>query len=332
MFATLAGEYPWPPELPFEEALAAVVGAQVEAGLGLVSDGRVHPAVTAPGDLVAAWRATLDAVERIGPGLVVKLAVEGPWGASQTGASGAGRGAFEAAVGGGVAGRDDDALGRARVLRGGLLALAEAGCAYVEVHEPAATLPASDGTPAGDATVGVAPSAGSRGRAAFVAAHAALLAALPDGLHVSLAITGGDALALGAGTLSMLPYRSHLFDLLDGPDSWRVIAALPPERGIIAGIGDASGSRRTRLEEVVWAASYAASTSGRGMDRVGVAPSGSLAALSPEVALAVITLLGQAADAMLGGRDEVLARLDPRAIDARSAALGQYRPGRGRRG
>ncbi len=32
MFATLAGAYPWPAELPSGEVLAAVVAAQVESG------------------------------------------------------------------------------------------------------------------------------------------------------------------------------------------------------------------------------------------------------------------------------------------------------------
>jgi hypothetical protein len=60
------------------------------------------------------------------------------------------------------------------------------------------------------------------------------------------------------------------------------------------------------------------------MDRVGVAPSGSLAGLPAEDALAVLRLLGGAAAAIGAGRD-VVASFDPRAIDARTSALGQYR-------
>jgi hypothetical protein len=41
-----------------------------------------------------------------------------------------------------------------------------------------------------------------------------------------------------------------------------------------------------------------------------------------------VELLGEAARTIAGGRDEVLAHLDPRAIDARSGALGHYRPAR----
>jgi methionine synthase II (cobalamin-independent) len=283
MFATLAGEYPWPADLPPADALAEVVRAQVEAGLALLSDGRVHPADAAPDDLVAAWRAARQAGAELAPDLPVKLAVEGPWSA---------RGL-------------DGAADAARGLAAELAALAAAGCPYVEVHEPAATLPADDA-----------------GRQAFVAAHGALLDGLPDALHASLAITGGDALALGAGALFALPYRSYIFDLIDGPESWRLVTAAPGERGIVVGVGDASGRRRTRLEDLVWAAAYAASTRGRGMARVGLSPSGSLVALPQERARAVLELIGEAAATIAAGPDEALARLDPRAINARSAALG----------
>lgn len=289
MFATLAGRYPWLADVPATEALAAVVRAQVESGLGLLSDGRVHPAGTAPAALVAAWQATRDLAAAPAPGLPVKVAVAGPWSA------------------GGV----DGARDAARRLTEGLVALGEAGVPVVEVHEPASALPADDAA-----------------REVFAEAHVTLLSDLPESLHASLAITGGDAVALGAGVLFAPPYRSYLLDLLDGPEGWRLVVAAPGERGIVVGVGDASGRRRTRLEDVVWAAGYAASTGGRGMDRVGVAPSGSLAGLAPEVARAVLEVLGGAAAAIAGGRDEVLARLDPRAIDARSAALGQYRPRR----
>ena len=291
MFATLAGGYPWPPDLPAEAALDAVVAAQVDAGLELLADGRIHPAATAAEDLVGAWTATRDVAAARAAAIPVKLAIEGPFAAAGP------RGALEAA----------------RTLNRALLALAAAGCPVVEVHEPAATLPSDDA-----------------GRAAFVAAQVALLAGIPADLHVSLAVTAGAATPLGAAALFAAPYRSHLFDLVAGPDSWRLIAVAPPERGIVAGVGDATGRRRTRIEDVVWAASYAASTQGRGMDRVGIAPSGSLAGLSPAHARAVLDLLGGAARAVAAGRDELLARLDPRAIDARSAALGHYRPARRR--
>ncbi len=291
MFATLAGGYPWPPDLPAEAALDAVVVAQVEAGLGLLADGRVHEAGRTAEDLVGAWTAARDVAAARAPGLPVKLAIQGPF----------------AAAG------QEGALVAASTLKRALHALAEAGCPVVEVHEPAGTLPSNEA-----------------GRAAFAAAHRALLDGLPDGLHASLAITGGDATGVGADVLFALPYLSYLFDLVAGPESWRVIAVAPRDRGVILGVGDATGRRRTRLEDVVWAAGYAASTQGRAMDRVGIAPSGSLADLGRARARAILDLLGEAARTIAGSRDEALARLDPRAIDARSAALGHYRPARRR--
>jgi hypothetical protein len=289
MFATLAGGCPWPPDLTADEALAAVLVAQAEAGLGLLADGQVHGGQEGPASLRAAWTATRDAAARVADRIPVKMAVRGPFAA------------------GGRAG----AVDLARALNAGLVALADAGCPLVEVHEPAASLPGDDA-----------------GRAIFAAAHAALLDGTADCLHASLAITGGDAMALGAEALFAAPYRSHLFDLLDGPESWRLVAAAPPERGIVVGVGDATGRARTGLEDIVWAAGYAASTGGRGMERIGIAPSGSLAGLGVDGARAILDLLGEAVRTLGGGGDEVLARLDPRAIDARSAALGHYRPAR----
>ena len=66
------------------------------------------------------------------------------------------------------------------------------------------------------------------------------------------------------------------------------------------------------------------------MDRVGIAPSGSLADLEEAPARAILDLLGEAARSLAAGRDDLLEHLDPRAIDARSSALGHYRPARRR--
>lgn len=289
MFATLAGDYPRLPGSSALEGLAAVLREQVEAGMGLLADGLVHPAGSAPEELVAAWLAARDQAARFAADLPVKLAVGGPFAAA--GAAGA--------------------LKAAAVLHEGLAALAAAGCPVVEVHEPAADLP--DDRP---------------GREAFVAAHRALLAGLPAELHASLAITGGEAAPLGRDALFAAPYRSHLLDLLDGPDGWRLVAVAPAERGVVVGVGDATGAGRTRFEDIAWAATYAASAGGRRAARVGLAPSAGLGALAPERARAVIVLLGEAAAALEAGRAEVVSRMDPRAVDLRSAALGPrpFRP------
>ncbi len=280
MFATLAGEYPWPDGPDPAGALRAVLAEQAEAGLELLSDGRIHD-LRHP--LAVAWLESREASADVAPNLPVKVAIRGPW------ALGGAGGSLAAARTGNVA----------------LRALAAAGCSYVEVHEPAARLPT--GEPDG---------------LAFAAAHLALLDDLPDEIHASLAITGGDATALGAANLFAAAYRSHLFDVIAGPDNWRLIALAPGDRGIVLGTVDATRRRRVGLEEITWAVGYAGSTGGRGVVRVGIAPSAGLGGLAPSDARSVLALIGSAAAALSGDREELLDLLDPRAIDARTAALG----------
>ena len=305
MFATLAGSYPQPADGLPGEALRAVLEAQADAGLGLLSDGLVH-ASDETSFLVAAWEAAREAAASRNIELPIKLAVLGPWARSANSAGSplallaTARAAGETAA---------DRLGSA------LAAVLTAGCPVVEVHEPAATLPM-------DKEAG----------AAFAAVHCRLLAGMPPEGHATLAITGGDAEALGADAVFAAPYHSHLFDLVAGPESWRTIARAPGERGIIVGVGDASGVRDLGLEEMAWAAGYAASIGGRGMARVALAPSGGLAGLDPARARALLDRLGEAARLLVGDPDRMLRRFDPRAVDLRSAALGVFGPDpRGRR-
>ncbi len=308
MFATLAGGYPRPappddPAAP-DPGLAAVAAAQVEAGLELVSDGLIHrpesDGAALAQRLVAAWRALAALVAH-----PAKLAVVGPFSAGGAGPN---------------PGAATDAIAVALVTAG--RALAAAGCPLLEVHEPEA--------------VGIGHDAVERAR--FAAAHRRLAGELaaragtdsPRGLHLCLAISGGNADAAGRETILAAPYASYLFDLVDGPDNWRLVTAVPGSKGVVCGVGDASGQGRTGLEEIVFAARYAASTGGRGLDRVGLAPSGSLAGLDPSRARAVIDLVGGAARLLAAGPATALRHLDPRAVDARSAALGMYRQERGR--
>jgi methionine synthase II (cobalamin-independent) len=300
MFATLAGSYPRPPDAPPAQALRIVLGVQADAGLGLLSDGTVHRSDDASA-LVKAWTAARDAAVAEGIELPVKLAVLGPWARVARTADPASPPSNPPDVGA--------AQALASRLTIGLAAVLAAGCPVVEVHEPAATLPAG-------------PGAG----AAFASAHRLLLAGLPRDTHATLAITGGDAEALGAAALFGLEYRSYLFDLIAGPDGWRTITRAPGDRGIIVGVADATGLRRAGLEEVAWAAGYAASHGGRGMERVGLSPSGGLGTLDSVRARALIELLGEAARLLVGDPDVLLRRFDPRAVDPRSAALGGYRP------
>jgi methionine synthase II (cobalamin-independent) len=301
MFATLAGNYPQPAGLRPADALKAVLCAQADAGLGLVSDGMIHDSEDAS-VLVEAWVVAREAARSEGIEQPVKLAVLGPW-ARSIGTAGSAEPA-------GAAPESPAARSAAR-LATALAAAVAAGCPVVEVHEPAAALPA-----------------GPRAGAAFASVHRALLAGLPADAHVTLAITGGDAEALGADAVFAAPYRSHLFDLIAGPDSWRTIASAPGDQGIILGVADATGVRPPGLEEIAWAAGYAASLGGRGMARVGLAPSGGLASLDPARARELIDLLGEAARLLVGDPELLLRRFDPRAVDPRSAALGEYRPDR----
>ena len=142
-----------------------------------------------------------------------------------------------------------------------------------------------------------------------------------------LALTGGSARGARADVLARLPYASFLFDLIHGPDDWRVIASaarasaawcaaswMPPPT-----IGD-------EPEILVWAAHYAASTGVAASARVGLSTAGGLAGVTPEVAARKLRALAEGARIAALPRDEAAASLDPRALDLRSAALSSWSP------
>jgi methionine synthase II (cobalamin-independent) len=195
-------------------------------------------------------------------------------------------------------------------VRAELLALAEAGCSYIEVHEPAAT----------DVVTG--PEA-----LAFAASHDRLLDGL-EGVHLSLVITGGDAERVGIGRLLTAPFASLALDLIAGPDNWRVAAAAPREVGIVCGALSTEERSDDRPEVLLWAADYAASLAGRGPVRVGLSTAGSLAHLPWEIALRKLGLLGRVAGLADLPPTDRAAHLDPRAVDIRSAAMGRRSPPR----
>jgi hypothetical protein len=195
-------------------------------------------------------------------------------------------------------------------IRALILALTAAGCRWIEIHEPAAT------------TIGIDPDA----RARFADAHRTLTAGLGPDVHLSLAITGGNADQAGIETILAGAYASLAIDLIDGPDNWRLATAAPPELGLICGAVSARAGSDDGPELLLWAAGYAASTAGRGAARVGLATAGSLIALPWDVAATKVRRLGEAARLGAAPMDERLAAVDPRAIDARSAALGHYVP------
>lgn len=210
-------------------------------------------------------------------------------------------------------GREHLTLALAEVLNAEARALVEAGCPVIQFDENAVTLIGADD----DAERSLAAEA---------------LRRLTEGLeqhHLSLAVTMGNAEEAGAALFFDAPFRSYLFDLIAGPDNWRLIARAPGERGIVCGVADARNTRRDDEAVMVWAARYAAALGGRGLERVGLAPSTGLEYLPRDRARAKIeTLARAAATAALTDPDELKAALDPRAVDARTAALGQYEPGR----
>jgi len=188
-----------------------------------------------------------------------------------------------------------------------ILELAGAGCRWIEIHEPGA----------------VAIGADRDGRARFADLHGSLTEGLAD-VHLSLAITGGSADAAGIDTILAGAYASLALDLIDGPDNWRLAVATPGDRGIIAGVMAGRPDTDDGPEVLLWAAGYASSTGGRGVARVGLATSGSLAELPWDVAATKIRRLGEAAALAVATPDERLDAMDPRAVDIRSAATGRY--------
>ena len=323
MFATLVGGYPWPRRTrrsrgSVDDRLKAVLDDQLEAGCGLLTDGWIDcpdpigwvgSALLAEGAqrprrlrplTVDAWTTA----QQLAGAALVKQCLPGPYSLGRRLAAGDDRRPLTFAL--------------ADELAGELVDLAAAGCPFIQVDEDAATAVTDDPDE----------------RRLFVDAQARLLAGLgPEGSrpHLSLAISGGNADAAGPETIFAPAYDSHLFDLIAGPDNWRLITHAPLERGIVLGVVDATATGDDDAALVVWAIGYAAST-GRGIERIGIAPSGSLAGLTRAAARAKLGLLGDVADRVARrGEEAIGAWLDPRATDPRSAALGRWSGRRTRR-
>jgi methionine synthase II (cobalamin-independent) len=324
MFATLAGGYPAtdpgsPPDRPVDELVRAIVAEQAEAGLALLTDGSLR--WPDPGEAVArillttdpgiprreapltvdAWRFAADSAG----GIPVKQCLPGPYGLGR-------RFAEREATRADLTRRFADALAHE------LVDLAAAGCPFIQVDE--------------DAAVSIGPDPAER--ALFRDAQTRLLDGLgPPGHrpHLSLAICGGNADLAGGETIFAAPYDSHLFDLIAGPDNWRLITIAPAERGIVLGVADARSAQVDEPELMVWAVAYASASRGRGETRIGIAPSGSLAHLPRAAARAKIGRLGEIVRLVERRAEEpIAASLDPRAVDSRSAALGRWTPPKAR--
>ena len=198
----------------------------------------------------------------------------------------------------------------AEALRPVIAALAAAGCPIVEVVESDVLEIAGD----------------ARARETFVTAHRRLLDGI-DGIHASLTLIGGDLDAAGPATFFDLGYASFAFDLIAGPDNWRLVTHTPADRGIICGALDPRPGGDESRELLVWAAHYAAASNGRGLARVGLANASPFLGVSRAEALRELRIVADAARvAGIPSAEERAAHLDPRAVDSRSAALGRVEP------
>ena len=326
MFATLAGGYPAtdpgsPPERSVDASIRVILAEQAEAGLGLLTDGSLRwpdpldalgRALLATDPLrphqgrpltVAAWTFAAAAAG----GVPVKQCLPGPFSLGRR---------FAAADR-----RTELTLAFADVLAAELVDLAAAGCPFVQIDEDAAV------------TIGADPAE----RTMFRDAQARLLAGLDDVSpggrpHLSVGDQRGERRCSWTGhdlrgPVRQLPLR---------PNCWsRQLAAgdrrTRAERGIVLGVADARSPAVDEREVVVWAVGYAAASRGRGEARVGIAPSGSLAGLPRAAARAKIERLGEIVRLIDRRAEEpIQASLNPRAIDARSAALGRWTPPRKR--
>jgi hypothetical protein len=307
MFSTLLGALPVDPDRPAvagdaTEARLDDVAALGATGLELVSDGGApsRPDDEAS-DVVARWQTAADA-----SAVPVKAVLLGPW--SGVVSSGA---VSSSTVSLG------DASAAADQLRATILALAAAGCPLVEIAEPDAAAIATD------------PSAAT----AFSAAHRRLLDG-SEGIHASLALPPANVDGTPPAVLFDLAYASYAFDLIGGPDNWRLIVQAPADRGIIVGaLGLAAGADEAR-EVLVWAAHYAASTNGRGLARVGLANAPAAPGSPPPARAEMLRKLGLVAEASriaaVEEPGEMAALLDRRAVDPRSMSGGRFAPARRR--
>ncbi len=159
-----------------------------------------------------------------------------------------------------------------------LRSLVTAGVPMIQVEEDAASLMGEDAAEQG----------------LFKLAHRRLTNTVRDA-HLTLSLTGADISRIPPIVFWDAPYRSYLVDVVTTPANWAVVAGMPGERGIIAGAADAARDEPVDRDRLVWAALSAAALNGRGPDRVGLAPSGSLAGRSSAVARALIETLAEVA-------------------------------------
>jgi hypothetical protein len=295
MFATIIGPYPEVAAASEDERLSLVLGDQLEAGLGMLTDGRVHRVVGHGAAVVDAWRAAdrvghhLAAVRGLEPPLI-KACIVGPWTAG--------------------AGDPEAVRAHARAQRPAIEALFEAGTPVVQLTEP-----------------GIGSIEASDAAAIDLLSEVLEWLSLPmaGDVHLSLAFAGGGPTAVPAER-ALVGFASYLFDLIASPDDWRVCRAVPGSCGLIVGVVDARAARAGGMEVGVCGARYAASMGGRGSSRTGLCPGAGLERLDRTTARALLAFTAEVARAADLPDPELMRALDPGTVDARSAALGRAEP------
>lgn len=209
--------------------------------------------------------------------------------------------------------RESVTLVLAEVLNAEVRDLAAAGCPYIQVDEPSATTIGDDAAE----------------WRLFGRAHQQLLSGVASagsadgsgGVHLSLGLTGGAVPSSGHEAILRPTYVSYLVDVLSGTDAWRFIDAVPIERGIVCGVADATRATLDEVEVMCWAMAWAAA-GGRGSDRVGIAPNGSLARIDRLAAKRKIERLGETVRiASMGPLQDVAEALDPEPGASKMAEL-----------
>ena len=111
-------------------------------------------------------------------------------------------------------------------------------------------------------------------------------------------------------------------DAFAGPDAWRFVFAVPPERGIVVGALDAANPR-ARRDRSSWSGRWPGRrTADRSTERIGVAANGSLRVVGRHAARRKIEQMGEAVGiARMGPLQEVAEALDPDPLHSRMAPL-----------
>ena len=330
MFATLAGGYPrpdLPSDTPGDDVVRAVVAELEAAGVQIPSDGGVRRDDPLGGiaarlqgfeigdpapylDTGATYRRPRAIHEprwdgaiylrdwqtaKAATGLPVKQEIVGPYTLARLADPG-------------PLSRERLTMALADALAHELRSLVAAGVPMIQVNEDA---------------IGEIAASGQE-QQLFKAAHRRLTNSVRDA-HLTLAVRDADVSAVPPVALWDPPYRSFLLSVVATPANWRVIEALPGERGVILGVADARTDAPDDPDFLRWAVRYAAALGGRGAERVGLAPSGSLAGLSRDVARRKLEALAEAGAAVHDALAEASDDLDVQTLEDEGRRRG-WRP------